>query len=141
MCDMTLNIISLGGITIGIGMLVDNSVVVLENIYKYHSKGYPAKEAAEIGASEVGLSVMASTLTTVAVFIPLMFVSGTIGQMFKDLSLTVCFSLGASLVVSLSFVPMACSKLLVHEEKSKENLSKGGPIGKLLDKWEKDLIK
>ena len=135
MCDMTLNIISLGGITIGIGMLVDNSVVVLENIYKYHSKGYPAKEAAEIGASEVGLSVMASTLTTVAVFIPLMFVSGTIGQMFKDLSLTVCFSLGASLVVSLSFVPMACSKLLVHEERSEENLSKGGPIGRPLDKW------
>lgn len=135
MCDMTLNIISLGGITIGIGMLVDNSVVVLENIYKYHTKGYPAKEAAEIGASEVGLSVMASTLTTVAVFIPLMFVSGTIGQMFKDLSLTVCFSLGASLIVSLSFVPMACSKLLVHEERSEENLSKGGPIGRLLDKW------
>ena len=135
LCDMTLNIISLGGITIGIGMLVDNSVVVLENIYKYHTKGYPAKEAAEMGASEVGLSVMASTLTTVAVFIPLMFVSGTIGQMFKDLSLTVCFSLGASLIVSLSFVPMACSKLLVHEERSEENMSKGGPIGRLLDKW------
>ncbi len=134
-CDMTLNIISLGGITIGIGMLVDNSVVVLENIYKYHSRGYSAKEAAEKGASEVGLSVMASTLTTVAVFIPLMFVSGTIGQMFKDLSLTVCFSLGASMIVSLSFVPMACSVMLVHEEKNKDNMSKGGIIGKLLDKW------
>ena len=133
--NMTLNIISLGGITIGIGMLVDNSVVVLENVYKYHSKGYSAKESAELGASEVGMSVMASTLTTVAVFIPLMFVSGTIGQLMRDLSLTVCYSLGASLIVSLTFVPMACSKLLVHEEKNEGNLSKGGPLGKIMDKW------
>ena len=65
----------------------------------------------------------------------LMFVSGTIGQLMKDLSLTVCYSLGASLVVSLTFVPMACSKLLVHEEKNEGNLSKGGPLGKIMDKW------
>ncbi|MBS4960950.1 MAG: efflux RND transporter permease subunit [Clostridiales bacterium] len=138
-CDMTLNTISLGGITIGIGMLVDNSVVVLENIYKYHSKGYSARDAAEQGAREVGLSVMASTLTTVAVFIPLMFVSGTIGQMFKDLSLTVCFSLFASLIVSLSFVPMACSQLLDKEDHSKPKSS--NPFSKFLDAWGKGLDK
>lgn len=136
---MTLNIISLGGITIGVGMLVDNSVVILENIYKHHSKGEPAIVAAEVGAREMGLSVMASTLTTVAVFIPLMFVQGTIGQLFKDLSLTVCFSLIASLVVSLTFVPMACSKLLDYEDhKTKKST---GLLNKFLDSWGQGLDK
>jgi len=135
--DMTLNIISLGGITLGIGMLVDNSVVVLENIYTYYSKGYSAKEAAQKGAEEVGLSVSASTLTTLAVFIPLMFVTGPVGQVFKDLSLTVCFSLGASLIISLTFVPMACSKLLAREDIVKELKvnKKETPVSKFLDKW------
>ena len=118
-CGMSLNIISLGGITIGIGMLVDNSVVVLESITRHHEEGMSAKQAAQVGASEVALSVMASTLTTVAVFIPLMFVQGTIGQMFKDLSLTVSFSLLVSLVVSLTFVPMAASRLLKSTDAEK----------------------
>lgn len=136
LCNMTLNVISLGGITIGIGMLVDNSVVVLENITKFHSKGIPADEAAEKGTNEVAVAVAASTLTTVVVFIPLMFVKGTVGQMFKDLSLTVCFSLLASLVVSLTFVPMAYSRLLRSEE---EKTRKNTPINKFLDSWGKGL--
>lgn len=116
---MTMNMISMGGVTIGIGMLVDNSVVVLENIFKKWQNGLKAKEASEEGANEVAMAVMASTLTTVAVFIPLMFVTGTIGQMFRDLSLTITFSLAASLVVSLTFVPMACSKVLASQENRK----------------------
>ena len=73
---MTLNVISMGGITIGIGMLVDNSVVVMDNVFKYWDKGYSAKEAAMIGSKEIGMAVAASTLTTVAVFLPLTFVEG-----------------------------------------------------------------
>lgn len=130
--DMTLNIISLGGLTIGIGMLVDNSVVVLENIFRHWKNGSEPKIASEIGASEVSMSVMASTLTTVAVFIPLMFVKGSIGQMFKDLSLTVSFSLMASLIVSLTFVPMACSLVLKREETKVKKIS---IFSKFLDAW------
>jgi HAE1 family hydrophobic/amphiphilic exporter-1 len=114
---MTMNTISMGGIVIGIGMLVDNSVVVLENIYKYHKDGYSAKEASEKGANEVAMAVTASTLTTIAVFAPLIFISGMIGTMLQDLSYTICFSLIASLFVSLTFVPMACSKLLATSDK------------------------
>jgi Cation/multidrug efflux pump len=113
---MTLNMISTGGIAIGIGMLVDNSIVVLENIFSHARLGKPIKEAAADGAGEVAMAVTASTLTTLGVFVPLMFVSGTTGDIFKDLSLTICFALTASLVVSLTFVPMACSKLLKPEQ-------------------------
>lgn len=130
---MTMNMISMGGITIGIGMLVDNSVVVLENIFKKWESGLSAKEAAEQGANEVSMAVMASTLTTVAVFFPLMFVSGTVGQLFRDLSLTIIFSLASSLVVSLTFVPMACSRILKIKE-PKQTL-----FSKILDTWGRGL--
>lgn len=109
---MTLNIISLGGLTIGVGMLVDNSVVVLECIYRHHARGESPEEAAKNGTKEVSMSVAASTLTTVAVFLPLAFIEGVFGQVFQSLSFTICFALIVSLVVSLSFVPMACAKLL-----------------------------
>lgn len=135
--DMTMNMISMGGITIGIGMLVDNSVVVLENIFKKWQNGLRAKEASEEGATEVAMAVMASTLTTVAVFIPLMFVSGTVGQMFRDLSLTITFSLVASLVVSLTFVPMACSKVLASEENRGER--RVTLFTRFLDAWGRGL--
>lgn len=123
---MTLNTISMGGLVIGIGMLVDNSVVVLENIFTYSKKGFSPKEAAEFGAKEVSMAITASTLTTIAVFGPLIFVSGMIGTMLQDLAYTICFSLIASLIVSLTFVPMMCSKLLSNELKkaSKENKKK-----------------
>lgn len=131
--NMTMNMISMGGITIGIGMLVDNSVVVLENIFKKWESGLSAKEASEQGANEVSMAVMASTLTTVAVFFPLMFVSGTVGQLFRDLSLTIIFSLASSLVVSLTFVPMACSRILKIKE-PKQTL-----FSKILDTWSRGL--
>lgn len=136
---MTLNVISMGGITIGIGMLVDNSVVVMDNVFKYWDKGYSAKESAMIGAKEIGMAVAASTLTTVAVFLPLTFVEGTIGQLFKDLSFTICFALLASLIVSLTFVPMACAQLLTRREKNKKK--RKGLITKILDFWGKGLEK
>lgn len=128
---MTLNTISMGGIVIGIGMLVDNSVVVLENIYKHFQKGLDAKEAAEVGAKEVSMAVLASTLTTVAVFLPLTFVAGTVGQMMKDLAYTICFALAASYVVSITFVPMACSIILKRTTGKKRN----SILSRILDGW------
>ena len=107
--DLTLNIMSLGGIALGIGMLLDNSIVVLENIARHREKGKNVLEAARDGASEVGMAVTASTLTTVAVFFPLVFVKGISGQLFRDQALTVTFALLASLVVALTLIPMLAS--------------------------------
>lgn len=107
--DITLNIMSLGGIALGIGMLVDNSIVVLENIARHKEMGKNALESARDGASEVGTAVIASTLTTVAVFFPLVFVDGIAGQLFRDQALTVTFSLIASLVVAVTLIPMMSS--------------------------------
>ncbi len=107
--DITLNIMSLGGIALGIGMLVDNSIVVLENIARHKDMGKNTLQAAKDGASEVGTAVIASTLTTVAVFFPLVFVDGIAGQLFRDQALTVTFSLIASLVVAVTLIPMMSS--------------------------------
>ncbi|RNC79690.1 MAG: efflux RND transporter permease subunit [Balneola sp.] len=107
--DITLNIMSLGGIALGIGMLVDNSIVVLENIARHRSMGKSVLKAAQDGAGEVGTAVIASTLTTVAVFFPLVFVDGIAGQLFRDQALTVTFSLLASLVVAVTLIPMMSS--------------------------------
>ncbi len=107
--DITLNIMSLGGIALGIGMLVDNSIVVLENISRHRALGKSVVDAARDGASEVGKAVIASTLTTVAVFFPLVFVEGIAGQLFRDQALTVTFSLLASLLVAITLIPMLSS--------------------------------
>ena len=107
--DISMNIMSLGGIALGIGLLVDNSIVVLESISKYKEKGLSGRDAALKGASDVGTAVIASTLTTVAVFLPLVFVEGIAGQLFKDQALTVTFSLLASLFVAITLIPMLAS--------------------------------
>lgn len=104
--DISLNIMSLGGLTLGIGMLVDNSIVVLESIYRKRQMGANLFRAAVDGTSEVGAAVMASTLTTVAVFLPIVFVEGVAGQLFHDQALTVTVSLLASLVVAITLIPM-----------------------------------
>ena len=135
--DITLNIMSLGGIALGIGMLVDNSVVVLESIFRHREKGAGFIEAAKEGASEVGTAVTASTLTTIAVFLPLVFVQGIAGQLFRDQALTVTFSLLASLAVALTLIPMLASlgdknetkKHEFAEEKVKET-KKRGKVGR-----------
>ena len=104
--DISLNIMSLGGLTLGIGMLVDNSIVVLESIYRKRQLGQSLFVAAVRGTSEVGAAVIASTLTTVAVFLPIVFVEGVAGQLFRDQALTVTFSILASLVVAVTLIPM-----------------------------------
>jgi HAE1 family hydrophobic/amphiphilic exporter-1 len=103
---ISLNLMSLGGLTLGIGMLVDNSIVVLEAIARRRQQGLSLRRAAIEGTSEVGAAVTASTLTTVAVFLPIVFVEGIAGQLFRDQALTVTFSLLASLVVAVSVIPM-----------------------------------
>ncbi|MBN2384631.1 efflux RND transporter permease subunit [bacterium] len=104
--DISLNIMSLGGLTLGIGMLVDNSIVVLESIYRKKKIGLSLHRAALSGTLEVGPAVMASTLTTVAVFLPIVFVEGIAGQLFNDQAMTVTLSLLASLVVAITVIPM-----------------------------------
>ena len=113
--DMTLNMISLNALVISVGLLIDNSIVVLESISRYIAKGLDPKEAARKGAQEVGLAVTMATLTTLAVFVPVLFVGGIAGEMFGQLGLVISFSLVAALVVAMTFVPMACSKFLKPE--------------------------
>lgn len=110
----TLNIMTLGGLALGIGMLVDNSIVVLENIYRYQESGSGSKKAAIDGSEEVASAVVASTLTTVAIFLPLIFIEGMSGVMFKQLAIVVSFALLCSLIVSLAVIPMLASRYLRH---------------------------
>jgi len=106
MFRMSLNIISLGGLTIAIGMVLDSAIVVFEAIFRQKEKGVEPKKAASQGAQEVGAAITASTLTTVAVFLPLLLVSGLASVFFKPLALTVTFALVSSLVVALTIIPM-----------------------------------
>ncbi len=135
--NITMNMMTLGGLALGIGMLVDNSVVVLENIYRFVQGGMDRKKAAVKGAGEVAMAVTASTLTTVAVFLPMVFVEGITSIMFREFSLTVTFSLLASLVVSLTLVPMMSSLLLVVDEfQGVHHESKFKIVGFILDKFD-----
>ncbi|OLO37225.1 acriflavin resistance protein [Alkalihalophilus pseudofirmus] len=115
----TLNILTLGGLALGVGMMVDNAIVILENIYRLRQDGLSIKEAAIEGTSEIGGAIIASTLTTVVVFLPIIFVEGLAAQLFKPLALTVAFSLLASLFTALIIVPLLSSTLMkVNEETS-----------------------
>lgn len=129
--DLTLNIMSLGGIALGIGMLLDNSIVVLENISRHRTRGKDVIAAARDGASEVGRAVTASTLTTVAVFFPLVFVKGIAGQLFRDQALTVTFSLLASLVVALTLIPMLASLGARKQVEAASPAPDSGKIGRV----------
>lgn len=113
---MTLNITSLLGITLAIGMFVDNAIVVLESIYRKQLMGISRHDAAIEGAEEVSKAIIASTLTTMAVFIPMLFVDGLAGHLFRDLSLTISFSLGMSLITALALIPMLSSRFLKVEK-------------------------
>ncbi|MFD1705704.1 efflux RND transporter permease subunit [Siminovitchia sediminis] len=110
--DFALNIMTLGALALGIGMLVDNAIVVIENIYRHLSMGKDPETAARDGAKEVASAITASTLTTVAVFLPVVFISGLLGQLFKEFAFTISFSLFASLFVALTVIPMMASKWL-----------------------------
>ncbi len=137
--NLTLNMMTLGGLALGIGMMVDNSIVVLENIFRYREFGTDIKESAFLGASEVGTAISASTFTTIAVFLPILYVQGIASELFRSMGYTITFSLLTSLLVALTLVPMLSSKILRFKVKdnssstSKENLvqnslSHGGRI-------------
>jgi len=119
---VTINMISLSGLAVAVGMLVDNSVVVIENIYRLRAKGANAIQAAVSGAKQVAGAVTASTLTTICVFLPIVFVQGITRQLFTDLALTMTYSLVASLIVSLTLVPAMASGMLRKEKKSKDTV-------------------
>lgn len=119
---ITLNIISLSGLALGIGMLVDNSIVVIENIYRLRGEGYSIRKAAVEGASQVTGAIIASTLTTICVFAPIIFTEGITRQLFVDIALTIAFTLVASLLVALTFVPMMAAGLLKNTKEIKHNL-------------------
>ncbi|TEU05019.1 MAG: efflux RND transporter permease subunit [Candidatus Aminicenantes bacterium] len=107
----TINLLTLGGLALGIGMLVDNAVVVIENVFRHMEEGKKREEAAKKGASEVGMAITASTLTTIAVFFPMIFAQGITGRLTRGLALAIAFSLLASLFVALTIVPMVASVL------------------------------
>jgi len=108
--DISLNIMSLGGLTLGVGLLVDNAIVVLEAVQRKRDDGLNEIEAARVGTSEVGRAITASTLTTICVFVPIVFVEGVAAQLFRDQALTVAFSLVISLIVALTLIPMLASR-------------------------------
>jgi multidrug efflux pump subunit AcrB len=111
--SITLNVISMGGLALGVGMLVDNSIVVIENIYRMRHEGKSAKEAAVEGARQVSGAITASTLTTVSVFVPILFTQGMTRQIFSDMGLTITYSLVASLIIALTLVPMMASNMMI----------------------------
>ncbi|MBC2872429.1 efflux RND transporter permease subunit [Bittarella massiliensis] len=119
---VTLNIISLAGLALGVGMLVDNSIVVIENIYRLRGEGMSAAQAAVRGAAQVAGAIAASTLTTVCVFLPIVFTQGISRELFTDMGLTIAYSLVASLIVALTLVPALSSKLLRRPDQTKHRL-------------------
>lgn len=140
--DITLNIMSLGGLAMGVGMIVDNSIVVLENIFRFRSEGKSRKESCIDGSREVALSIVASTLTTVAVFLPIGLSGGTSGMMFKEFTITIATLMFASLIIALTLVPLLCYYLMGRgKTKSSDNLTeKTGKEHKYMKKY-KELLK
>jgi HAE1 family hydrophobic/amphiphilic exporter-1 len=124
----TLNTVSFGGLALGVGMLVDNAIVVLENIFRHRENGKAPKEAAIRGSSQVGMAITSSTLTTLAVFVPVLFLSGVSSVTFQQLAYVVSFSLLCSLVVALTLVPVMCSKFLKTTGETKT-----GPLQRIAD--------
>lgn len=131
---VTINIISLAGLALGVGMLVDNSIVVIENIYRLRQEGKAASEAAIEGAKEVSGAILASTLTTACVFLPIVFVEGISRQLFTDMGLTIAYSLFASLLVALTLVPTMASNML-----KTTNESQGRSFDKFMGVYERSL--
>ena len=135
---LTLNIISMAGLALAVGMIVDNSIVVLESIFRHSEDGKPPTEAAYIGTTEVAMAITASTLTTLAVFVPVLFVPGLAGELFNEMVVTICFSLALSLLVALTLVPLLASRFLgrrriAHPPRILERL------GEIVGKWLQDL--
>lgn len=132
---VTLNIISLSGLAVGVGMLVDNSVVVIENIYRLRNKGASKVQAAVSGATQVAGAITASTLTTVCVFLPIVFVEGMTRQLFQEMALTIGYSLIASLIVALTLVPAMSSRMLTNVQEKKQSF-----FNKLINLYETVIV-
>jgi HAE1 family hydrophobic/amphiphilic exporter-1 len=134
---LSINMMSLGGLALGVGMLVDNAIVVMENIFRHREMGKPSEQAATEGAEEVSNAIVASTLTTIAVFLPMIFVVGVAGQLFKELAFTVTFSLIGSLWVALTLIPLLSCKI----GGSKEEVAKGAAAFEGGELWKKTVVK
>ncbi|MBE0674727.1 MAG: efflux RND transporter permease subunit [Bacteroidales bacterium] len=132
--DLTINIMTLGGLALGAGMLVDNAIVVLENIFRIKEDGATFKEAAIEGAGQVGAAITASTITTIVVFLPIVYLHGASGEMFKDQAWTVAFSLLSSLFVAMLLIPT----LVAHLFKDKETGRK--PVASVRINWYSNLL-
>jgi len=135
--NLTVNIMTLGGIALGAGMLIDNAIVVMENIYRHLELGKSPKDAAIDGAAEVGGAIISSTLTTIVVFLPIVYIQGAAGELFKEQAWTVSFSLISSLFVAILLIPMLASKFLVAHKSSTKSIQitgYGNFVGKLIDK-------
>ncbi|MFH0802276.1 MAG: efflux RND transporter permease subunit [bacterium] len=128
---LSINMITLAGFTLGIGRIVDDSIVVLENIHRHMEMGKPRMQAAIDGAQEVGLAVLASTFTTISVFLPLFLVKGFVGQIFTPLSWTFAFALICSLVVAITVIPMLSARLISVGSRER----KTGLLGRILNSW------
>ncbi len=136
----TLNLMTLGGLALGIGMLVDNAVVVIENIYRHLEEGKSRKESAKIGASEVGMAITAATLTTIAVFVPMALGTGVAGQLSRGLALTIVFALTCSLFVALTLVPMVASKIFKKRTVEEYRRTSGEKSFEKLQKFYKKIL-
>ena len=123
--DITMNMMSLGGIAMGVGMIVDNSIVVLENIFRFRSEGKSRWESCVDGTAEVALSISASTLTTIAVFLPISLSDGIVGMLFSEFTTTICTLLLTSLIVALTIVPLL-SYMLLDRGRKKVQRNTGG---------------
>ena len=137
--NITMNIISMSGLTLGIGMLVDNSIVVIENIYRLRKEGESIKKAAVYGASQVSGAITSSTLTTMCVFLPIVFTEGITRQLFVDMGLTIAFTLTASLLVALTLVPAMAQGLLRNQKTSEKK--EAGLLMRVYEKFLRGAIK
>ncbi len=139
--DLSLNVMTLGGLALGAGMLVDNAIVVMENIFRNHENGLSVKESAILGTSQVGGAITASTITTIVVFLPIVYLHGASGELFKDQAWTVAFSLISSLVVAILVIPMLFNffykkKQKISVQKSLQIKGYGIFLGRLLNaRW------
>ncbi len=138
---VTLNIISMAGLALAIGMLIDNSIVVLENIFRHNEMDKDIVKAADDGTTEVGIAIVASTLTTLAIFVPILFVPGIAGVMFRDMVIAIVCSLSVSLFVALTLIPLMSSRFLKNMKSGGKYNENQGRIGKFLGNMEKHYIR
>ncbi len=141
---LTLNIISMSGLALAIGMLIDNSIVVLENIYRHNEMDKDIRQASDDGTTEVGVAIIASTLTTLAIFVPIYFVKGIAGVMFRDMVIAIVCSLSVSLIVALTLIPLLSSRFLkdignVSKNKFSRKMSEG--IGNFIERIENRYVR